>query len=65
MLPVSNDNVNKMDDVNGAVLKEMNVRQIIEARNSVSEEMRNELKVNSNHCIQACYLNRKQLLKIS
>jgi hypothetical protein len=36
-----------MDDINGAVFKEMNVRQIIEARNSIFEEMRNELKVNS------------------
>ena len=63
MIPVSNDHVDRLDDIIGPVFKEMYVRQIIEAKNSVFEEIHKELKVNSSHCIQACYLNRKSITK--
>ena len=63
MLSVSNDHVDRLDDIIGPVFKEMYVRQIIEARNSFFDEIHKDLKVDNDNCIQACYLNRKSITK--
>ena len=63
MLPVQNDHVDGLDDIIGSAFKEMNVRQIIAARDSVFDEMCNELNVTNRQHIQACNLNERTVTK--
>ena len=60
MLPVQNDNVESLDSIVGEEFKELYVRQIVEARDSV---MRNDLNVTDNEHIQAVNLNRRTITK--
>ena len=46
LLPVQNDHLDGLDDIIGSAFKEMNVRQIIAASDSVFDEMCNELTRN-------------------
>ena len=62
MIPVENDYTYDIDDI-GPDFKELNVRQIVEARNGVFQEMRKELKVTTNHEIQKCNLDRRSITK--
>ena len=63
MLPVQNDHVNGLDDIIGPAFKELYVRQIIDARDSVFDEMCKELNITNRQHIQACYLNRRTVTK--
>jgi hypothetical protein len=63
MLPVQNDHVDGLDNIDESAFKELNVRQIIAARDSVFEEMCKELKVTNHHQIQACNLNKRNVTK--
>ena len=63
MLPVQNDHVNRLDDIIGPAFKELYVRQIIDARDSVFDEMCKELNITNRQHIQACYLNRRTVTK--
>ena len=64
MIPVQNDYTDIVDEV-GCLqsFKEVNVRQIVEARNAVFEEIRKELNVSTNHEIQECNLNKPRITK--
>ena len=63
MLPVHNDHVNGIDDIDGSAFKETYVRQIIDARDNVFGEMCKELNVTNHHHIQACNLNKRSVTK--
>ena len=63
MLPVQNDHVDGLDNIDESAFKELNVRKIIAARDSVFEEMCKELKVTNHHQIQACNLNKRNVTK--
>ena len=63
MIPVQNHHVEGLDDIMGPAFKELYVRQIIETRNSVFNELRSELNVSNNHDIQACHLNKRSVTK--
>ena len=60
MIPVQNDHVDGLDNIDESAFKELNVRQIIAARDSVFEEM---CKVAYHHQIQACNLNKRNVTK--
>ena len=63
MLPVSNDHVDGLEDIPAETFKELYVRQIVEARNSVFEDMCKELKITNHHHIQKCYLDKPSITK--
>jgi hypothetical protein len=63
MLPVKNDYLDGLDDADASAFKELNVRQITAARDSVFDEMCKELKVTNHHQIQACNLNKRNVTK--
>ena len=63
MLPVENNHVNGLDDILGTDFKELYVRQIIAARDSVFGEMCKELNITDHHNIQACNLNKRSVTK--
>ena len=64
MIPVANEYTDIIDEV-GCLqsFKEVNVRQIVEARNAVFEEIRKELNVSTNHEIQECNLDKPRITK--
>ena len=63
MLPVQNEIVDFMDDIDGQDFKEIWVKQIVDARNSIFSEMCKELNITSHHHIQECYLNKRSVTK--
>ena len=63
MLPIDNNHTEGLDDVVGEPFKELYVRQIITARDSIFDEMCAELKIENHHHVQACFLNRKTVTK--
>ena len=63
MLPVQNKHVDGLDDIPAEVFKELYVRQIIAARDSVFGDMFDELKISNPHHIQRCYLDKPSITK--
>ena len=63
MIPVQNHHVDGIDDFIGQTLKELYVRQIVAARDSIFSEMCKELNVTNHHHIQACFLNKRSVTK--
>ncbi len=63
MIPVQNQHVSRLDDIIGPTFKELYVRQIVEARDSVFQDMCNDLNVTDHHSIQACNLNKRSVTK--
>ena len=52
MLPVQNEHVDGLDDIPPETFMELSVHQIIDARNSVFDDMRKELKIFDNQFVQ-------------
>ena len=63
MHPVQNDHVDGLDDIPAETFKEMYVRQILAARDSVFGDMCKELKISNHHHILKCYLDRTTITK--
>ena len=64
MIPVQNDHVDLLDDhIPAETFKELYVRQIVAARNSVFGDMFNVLKISNPHHIQKCYLDKPSITK--
>ena len=64
MIPVQNDHVDLLDDhIPAETFKELYVRQIVAARNSVFGDMFNVLKISNPHHIQKSYLDKPSITK--
>ena len=63
MLPVENDHVDGLEGIGETAFKELNVRQINAARDSVFADMCKELNVTNGRHIQACNLKKKSVTK--
>ena len=63
MIPVQNDHVDGLDDIPAETFKELYVRQIVDARNSVIGDMCKVLKISNTHHIQKCYLDKPGITK--
>ena len=63
MIPVQNNHVDGLDDIPAETFKELYVRQIVEASNSVVGDMCNVLKISNPHNIQKCYLDKPSITK--
>lgn len=63
MIPVKNHHVQDLEDIKGPVFKDLYVQQIVKARDSIFNEMCEELSITNNHDIQSCYLNKRTVSK--
>jgi hypothetical protein len=65
MIPVTNDYVDGLDDIEGGVFKEFFVRKIvqIQARDSVFGDICKNLNITNPHHIQACHLSKRSVTK--
>ncbi len=63
MLPIHNHYVEGLDDMIGLPFKELYVRQIVAARDSVFSDMCKDLNITNHHGIQACNLNKRSVTK--
>ena len=63
MLPVDNKHVEGLKDIPVESFKEMYVRQIVAARESVFNDICGKLNISNHHHIQRCFLEKKSITK--